>query len=70
MSTGTTLTCVCGSHGFVVVHAVTGERVDLQTYYATQRRRAIHPDHLKQHDALDVSQLRLLCANPACRREL
>lgn len=70
MSTGTTLTCVCGSHGFVVVDARTGEQVDLKSYYATRHRESIDPTDLKRHDPVDLSSLVMVCANPACRRAL
>jgi hypothetical protein len=70
VSTGTTVTCVCGSHGFIVLHAETGEQVDLKTYYATVRRAAIDPDDLTRRDPLDLSKLVMVCANPACRRVL
>lgn len=70
MSTGTTLTCVCGSHGFIVVDAHTGEQVDLKSVYATRRREAIDPTDLKRHDPIDLSNLVMVCANPNCRRRL
>jgi hypothetical protein len=70
METGTTATCVCGSRGFIVVDAATGEPLDLKTYYATQRQRAIDPANLRHHDPLDLSRLQLVCANPVCRRVL
>lgn len=69
-STGTTATCVCGSRGFLVVDATTGEQIDLKTYYATLRQRTIDPTQLKQHDPVDLSRIQLVCANPACRRVL
>ena len=68
MDTGTTATCVCGSRGFVVVDAATGDQIDLKTYYATLRQRTIDPANLKMHDPLDLGRLRLVCANPQCRR--
>jgi hypothetical protein len=70
VSTGTTITCVCGSHGFLVVDAATGEPVDLKSYYATKRQQAIDPSNLKRHDPLDTSALKMVCANPSCRRVL
>jgi hypothetical protein len=70
MTTGTTLTCVCGSHGFIVVDALTGAPVDLKTFYATRQRQTINPADLKRHDPPDVSNLLMVCANPACRRRL
>jgi hypothetical protein len=70
MSTGTTVTCVCGSHGFIVIDATTGEQVDLKTYYATRHKDTIDPNDLKSHDLIDVSNLRMVCANPECRRVL
>jgi hypothetical protein len=70
VSTGTTITCVCGSQGFLVVDAVTGEPVDLKTFYATRRQQAINPEDLKRHDPLDTSALKMVCANPNCRRVL
>jgi hypothetical protein len=70
MSTETTITCVCGSRGFIVIDATTGEQVDLKTYFATVRQRSINPDDLKSHDPIDLSQLVMVCANPQCRRKL
>lgn len=70
MSEGTTVTCTCGYRGFIVVDAQTGEQVDLKTYFATVRQRSFHPDDLKSHDPLDVSQLVMVCGNPNCRRRL
>lgn len=71
MAPGTTLTCAaCGHHGFIVVNAHTGEEVDLKTYFATSQRKAIDPAHLARHDPLDLSALRMVCANPQCRRAL
>jgi hypothetical protein len=70
MNTGLTATCSCGSRGFIVVDAATGQQVDLKTYYATLRQRSIDPTNLKRHDPLDLSQIQLVCANPACRRVL
>jgi hypothetical protein len=69
MATGTTVTCVCGSRGFVVVHAVTGEPIDLKTIYTTVQR-PINPRDLKSHDPIDLSTIRTVCANPDCRRPL
>jgi hypothetical protein len=70
MDTGTTATCACGSRGFIVVDAATGEQIDLKTYYATQRQHAIDPANLRRHDPPDTSRLQLVCANPQCRRVL
>jgi hypothetical protein len=70
VSTGTTITCVCGSQGFLVVDAATGEPVDLKTFYATKRSQFINPDDLKRHNPLDTSALKMVCANPNCRRVL
>jgi hypothetical protein len=70
VNTGTTITCVCGSQGFLVVDATTGEPVDLKTFYATRRQPTIDPDDLKRHDPLDLSALKMVCANPGCRRVL
>jgi hypothetical protein len=70
VSSGTTITCVCGSQGFLVVDAATGQPVDLKTFYATRRQQAIDPDDLKRHDPLDTSALKMVCANPNCRRVL
>lgn len=70
MSTGHTATCTCGSRGFIIVDATTGEQVDLKTYYATIRARGIDPTNLTAHDRPDTSRLQMVCANPACRRVL
>lgn len=70
MLTGTTVTCACGSHGFVVVDANTGAQIDLKSYYATLRQRSIDPSDLTRHAPLDASQLKMVCANPQCRRPL
>jgi hypothetical protein len=70
MATGTTVTCVCGSRGFIVVHAVTGEPIDLKTLYAAEQQRPIDPNDLKRHNPLDLSNFRTVCANPNCRRPL
>lgn len=71
MATGTTVTCAaCGHHGFIIIDARTGETVDLKTYFATIQRQAIDPADLGRHDPLDLSALRMVCANPRCRREL
>ena len=70
MSTGTTLTCSCGNHGFIVVDAETGEQVDLKTYYATARQQTFIPAELKSHDPMDLSRLVMVCGNPSCRRRL
>lgn len=68
MSTGTTFTCTCGSRSFIVIHAATGEQVDLQRFLMTQRQQSINPDKLKAHDPLDLSQLRTVCAK--CQRQV
>lgn len=68
-STSTTITCPCGSRGFIVVDAATGEPVDLKTLYMTVKR-PINPDDLKSHNPPDFSALRTVCANPSCRRPL
>ncbi|MBF6592441.1 MAG: hypothetical protein IVW57_18175 [Ktedonobacterales bacterium] len=70
MGTGTTITCACGSRGFIVIDAATGQRMDLKAYYATMRQRTIDPTDLTRHDPLDMSRLRLVCANPQCQRVL
>jgi hypothetical protein len=70
MSTGTTLTCTCGYHGFIVVNQETGQQVDLKTYFATVQPRAFKPADLKSHDPIDTSQLVMVCGNPTCRRKL
>ncbi|HEY7833524.1 MAG TPA: hypothetical protein VIG30_08155 [Ktedonobacterales bacterium] len=71
MAPGTTVTCAaCGHHGFVIVNARTGEPVDLKTYLATIQRPAIDPSDLARHDPLDMSELRMVCANPRCRQVL
>ena len=71
MASGTTITCAtCGHHGFIIVDARTGETVDLKTYFATIQRQTIDPSDLARHDPLDLSALRMVCANPECRREL
>lgn len=71
MAPDTTVTCaVCGHHGFIVVSAQTGEELDLKTYFATIQRKAIDPEHLARHDPLDLSALRMICANPQCRHPL
>lgn len=71
MSTSTTVTCsACGHHGFIIVNAHTGEQVDLKTFYATVDTKAIDPNDLTRHAPLDVSALRMVCANPQCRRML
>jgi hypothetical protein len=70
VSTSTTVTCVCGYQGFIVVNALTGEQIDLKTYHATKHQRPIAPDDLKRHDPLDLSHLQMVCANPNCRRVL
>jgi hypothetical protein len=70
MDTGTTATCVCGSRGFIVVDAATGDQIDLKTYYATLRQRSIDLANLKAHDPIDLTRLQLVCANPQCRRVL
>ena len=67
--TGTTITCTCGSHGFIVVDDVTGEPVDLKALYATVQR-PINPRDLKSHNPPDFSNLRTVCANPKCRKPL
>lgn len=69
MATGTTVTCTCGSHGFIVVNAITGEPVDLKALYATVQR-PINPRDLKSHNPPDFSNLRTVCANPSCRKPL
>lgn len=70
MSTGNTVTCTCGSHGFIIIDATTGEPVDLKTYYATLRAQSIDPANLTAHNRPDTSRLQTVCANPACRRVL
>jgi hypothetical protein len=70
MISGTTVACVCGSRSFIVLDAETGEPIDLKTFYETARNRAIDPTALKDHDPLDLSRLRTVCANPECRRPL
>lgn len=70
MSNGNTVTCACGSRGFVIVDAATGEQVDLKTYYATLRARSIDPTNLTAHDRPDTSRLQMVCANPDCRKVL
>lgn len=70
MTDGNTVTCLCGSRSFVVVHADTGEQIDLKTFYATIRQKAIDPGALKAHNPADLSALRTVCANPNCRRPL
>lgn len=70
MGTGGTVTCACGSRGFLIVDVETGEQVDLKTYYATVRARSIDPTNLAAHDRADTSRLQMVCANPACRRVL
>jgi hypothetical protein len=70
MTTGMTATCICGSRSFIVLDAQTGEPIDLKTVYETARKRAIDPTALKDHDPLDLSRLRTVCANPECRRPL
>ncbi len=70
MSTGMTVTCACGYHGFIIVSAATGEPVDLKSFFATRQRAAIDPGDLARHDPMDLSQLRMVCANPNCRRVL
>jgi hypothetical protein len=69
MATGTTVTCTCGSRGFIVVNAATGEPIDLKTIYATVQR-PINPDDLKSHNPPDYSNLHTVCANPSCRKPL
>lgn len=69
MATGTTVTCSCGSRGFIIIDATTGEPVDLKTFYATTQR-PINPSDLKSHNPPDYSNLRTVCANPNCRRPL
>lgn len=69
MATSTTITCSCGSRGFIVVDASTGEPVDLKSLYATVKR-PIDPNNLKNHNPPDFSKLRTVCANPSCRRPL
>jgi hypothetical protein len=70
MATSTTVTCTCGSQGFIVINAATGQPVDLKTFYATRQRASIDPTDLKCHDPMDLSNLLMVCANPQCRRVL
>ena len=69
MSTGTTVTCTCGHQGFIIVDARTGEQVDLKTLYPV-KHGPIDPANLRRHDPIDLSELVMVCANPACRRRL
>lgn len=70
MTSGSTVTCTCGSHGFIIVDAATGKEVDLKTYYSTIRRQSINPANLKSHSPLDIHAIKMVCANPRCRRVL
>ena len=68
MSTGTTITCTCGSHAFIIVSSATGQRVDLKSLPAPRSESAIDPTNLKAHAPLDLSQLQMVCAS--CHRPL
>jgi hypothetical protein len=69
MATGATVTCVCGSRGFIIVNAITSEPIDLKTLYATVQK-PINPNDLKSHNPMDTTSFRTVCANPNCRRPL